>query len=70
MLEAVPGTKQCEESFLLKETTGALMGLELTTDRYPPITSQTRYPLRHAASQLHLLNIVSLILPFRCWQNG
>ena len=23
------------------------MGLELTTDRYPPITSQTRYPLRH-----------------------
>ena len=26
------------------------MGLELTTDRDPPITSQTRYPLRHAAS--------------------
>ena len=26
------------------------MRLELTTDRYPPITSQTRYPLRHAAS--------------------
>ena len=26
------------------------MGLELTTDRYPPITSQTRYPLRHAVS--------------------
>ena len=26
------------------------MGLELTTDKYPPITSQTRYPLRHAAS--------------------
>ena len=24
------------------------MGLELTTDKYPPITSQTRYPLRHA----------------------
>ena len=23
------------------------MGLELTTDRYPSITSQTRYPLRH-----------------------
>ena len=23
------------------------MGLELTTDMYPPITSQTRYPLRH-----------------------
>ena len=30
---------------------GPLMGLELTTDRYPPITSQTRYPLRHAASK-------------------
>ena len=29
---------------------GPLMGLELTTDRYPPITSQTRYPLRHPAS--------------------
>ena len=26
------------------------MGLELTSDKYPPITSQTRYPLRHAAS--------------------
>ena len=25
------------------------MGLELTSDRYPPIRSQTRYPLRHAA---------------------
>ena len=24
------------------------MGLELTTDRHPPITSQTRYPLRQA----------------------
>ena len=24
---------------------GLLMGLELTTDRYPPITSQTRYPM-------------------------
>jgi len=27
------------------------MGLELTTDKYPPITSQTRYPLLHAASK-------------------
>ena len=27
---------------------GPLMGLELMTVRYPPITSQTRYPLRHA----------------------
>ena len=26
------------------------MGLELTTDMYPPITSQKRYPLRHATS--------------------
>ena len=26
------------------------MGLKLTTDKYPPITSQTRYPLRHATS--------------------
>ena len=25
------------------------MGLKLTTDRYPPITSQTLYPLRHPA---------------------
>ena len=29
-----------------------LMGLEFTTDRYPPITSQTRYLLRHAASPM------------------
>ena len=28
---------------------GPLVGLELTTDRYPPITDQTCYPLRHAA---------------------
>ena len=28
-----------------------LMGLKLTTDRYPPIMSQTRYPLRHVASR-------------------
>jgi len=26
------------------------MGLLLTTDRYPPITSRMPYPLRHAAS--------------------
>ena len=31
------------------------MGLELTTDKYPPITSQTRYPLRHAASRVRLV---------------
>ena len=30
------------------------MGLELTTDKYPPIKSQTRYPLRHAAA-LHVV---------------
>ena len=29
---------------------GPLLGLDLTTGRYPLITSQTRYPLRHAAS--------------------
>ena len=28
------------------------MGLELTTERYPPIMSQTRYPLRHAANNI------------------
>jgi len=26
-----------------------LIKLKLTTDRHPPITSQTRYPLRHTA---------------------
>jgi len=26
------------------------MERELTTDIYPPITSQTRYPLRHVTS--------------------
>ena len=29
-----------------------LMRLELTTERYPPITSQTCYPLHHAATYL------------------
>jgi len=28
---------------------GPLLGLELTTDRHPPTTSQTSYPLRQAA---------------------
>ena len=28
------------------------MGLDLTTDRYPPIMSQTCYPLHHAASNI------------------
>ena len=36
---------------------GPLIGLELTTDRYPAITSQTRYPLRHAASYFNNLTI-------------
>ena len=31
---------------------GPLLGLELTTERHPPTTSQTRYPLRHAAPPL------------------
>ena len=30
------------------------MGLEITTDRHPPITSQARYPLRHAAANINL----------------
>ena len=38
------------------------MGLELTTDKYSPITSQTRYPLRHAASILNLTVKTSLLL--------
>ena len=33
-----------------------LMGLELTTDRHPPTTSQTRYPLCHAAPYVTLFN--------------
>ena len=37
---------------------GPLMGLELTTGRYPPITSQTRYPLQHAAFE----NIIKLVI--------
>ena len=43
------------------------MGLELTTDRYPPITNQTRYPLRHAASDLLYIiytHVVYLIIVF------
>ena len=36
-----------------------LLGLKLTTDRYPPITSQTRYPLRHAAFELFIESYMS-----------
>ena len=44
------------------------MGLELTTDRYPPITSQTRYPLPHAASSCtyqllkHVYNLLTGVI--------
>ena len=40
------------------------MGLKLTTDRYPPITRQTCYPLRHAASCFHytFINLKSVNL--------
>ena len=47
---------------------GPLMGLELMTDKYPSITSQTRYPLRHAASMYvfnngsHTKDMLSLLL--------
>ena len=36
------------------------MGLELTTDKYPPITSQTRYPLRHAADMLNIDKLLNV----------
>ena len=36
------------------------MGLELTTDRYPPITSQTCYPLHHAASLTYIHTYIPL----------
>ena len=38
------------------------MGLELMSDRYPLITSQTRYPLRHAASCLVFQSYALLLL--------
>ena len=41
---------------------GPLMGLELTTDKYPPITSQTRYPLRNDASQFKKKNADTTLL--------
>ena len=50
-------TKQLE--FLAQgKQQGPLMGLELTTDGYPPITSQTRYPLRLASLPYNRLNSV------------
>jgi len=41
------------------------MELELTSDRYPPITNQTRYPLRHVASscKASLFNLFTLTIP-------
>ena len=43
------------------------MGLELTTDKYPPITSQTRYPLRHAASKVTCYTNQAYILIVRMY---
>jgi len=31
-----------------------LIGLKLTTDRFPPLTSQTPYPMRHVAPLTYL----------------
>ena len=42
------------------------MGLELTTDRYPPITSQTRYPLRHALRPLNREDTDECTLTITC----
>ena len=53
---------------------GDLMGLELTTDRYPPITSQTRYPLRLSHTLLKyvhawtILEQTKLGIPYICDQ--
>ena len=44
---------------------GALLGLKLTTDRHPPITSQTRYPLCHAAlSALETSDTHATLVPY------
>ena len=32
------------------------MGPELTTDRHPPITSQTHYQLRHATYLMNMMD--------------
>ena len=34
-----------------------MLGLKLTTDRHPPTTSQTRYPLHHAAPQATIVDV-------------
>jgi len=40
------------------------MGLELETDRYPPITSQTQYPLRHGEVHgVNWLNTITVKVP-------
>ena len=47
---------------MLKETK---KGLESTTDRYPPITRQTHYPLGHAASlNVYFIGISMRVLIF------
>jgi len=33
------------------------MGLELTTDMYPPITSQMRYPIHPQPFDIHLYKL-------------
>ena len=36
-----------------------LMVFELTTDKYPEITSQAHYPLRHATPNIHYLLVLT-----------
>ena len=52
--KSVPGTiKLSHESKVScsRKQQEPLMGLELTNERHPPITSQRRYPKRHTASK-------------------
>ena len=56
--KSVPGTiKLSHESKVScsRKQQEPLMGLELTTERHPPITSQRRYPKRHTAPKTRLV---------------
>ena len=48
---------------------GPLMGLVLTTDRYPPITSQTRYQLRQCALTV-VIHVIARICIYCVWLDG
>ena len=54
----------------LRKQRGPLLGLELTTDRHPPTTSQTRFPLRHGAPKHWVTQQHIVVSRYRGWHRS